>query len=79
MDVQPDFRELLALFNSHDVDYVIVDASALALHGAPRATGDLDVLVNPTPEMRAPSLPRLKSSALVPPASRGTTSSSQTK
>lgn len=47
MDVQPDFRELLELLNSHGVDYVVVGAWALAFHGAPRLTGDMDVLVRP--------------------------------
>ncbi|MBM3331565.1 hypothetical protein FJY68_06895 [candidate division WOR-3 bacterium] len=45
MDVQPDFRDLLELFNAHKVEYVVVGAYALAFHGAPRFTGDLDVLV----------------------------------
>ena len=50
MEIQPDFRELLALFNAHRVDYLIVGGYALAFHGAPRFTGDLDVLVKPDPE-----------------------------
>ena len=50
MDVQPDFRELLALFNAHNVEYVVVGGYALAFHGAPRFTGDLDVLVRPAPD-----------------------------
>jgi len=50
MEMQPDFRELLALFNAHHVEYMIVGGYALALHGAPRFTGDLDVLVQPDPE-----------------------------
>ncbi len=45
MEVQKDFRELLALLNAHKVDYVIVGAYALAYHGSPRYTGDLDILV----------------------------------
>jgi hypothetical protein len=45
MEVQQDFRDLLALFNAHEVDYLIVGAHALAYHGAPRYTGDLDILV----------------------------------
>jgi hypothetical protein len=45
MELQPDFKELLALLNSHAVDYVIVGGYALAYHGAPRFTADLDVLV----------------------------------
>lgn len=45
MEVQQDFRDLLELFNAHDVDYMIVGAHALAFHGAPRYTGDIDILV----------------------------------
>ena len=47
MQVQTDFRDLLALFNAHQVDYVIVGAYALAFYGAPRYTGDLDIFVKP--------------------------------
>jgi hypothetical protein len=47
METQPDFRELLALFNAHHVEYLVVGGYALAFHGAPRFTGDLDILVNP--------------------------------
>ena len=50
MDVERDFRDLLALFNAHEVDYLIVGAYALAFHGAPRYTGDLDLLVRADPE-----------------------------
>jgi hypothetical protein len=50
MEVQPDFRELLALFNGHHVEYLIVGGYALAFHGAPRFTGDLDVLVKADPD-----------------------------
>ena len=45
METQPDFRELLALLNEHRVDYIIVGGYALAFHGVPRFTGDLDILV----------------------------------
>ncbi|OIP38605.1 hypothetical protein AUJ95_06620 [Candidatus Desantisbacteria bacterium CG2_30_40_21] len=47
MEVQSDFRDLLALFNAHKVDYMIVGAYALAYHGVPRYTGDIDILVHP--------------------------------
>ena len=50
MEVQPDFRELLALLNAHNVEYMLVGGYALAFHGAPRYTGDLDIYVRPTPE-----------------------------
>ena len=48
MDLQPDFKELLALFNARRVEYLIVGAYALAFHGAPRYTGDIDLLVRPS-------------------------------
>jgi len=47
MEIQPDFRDLLALFNEHNVEYMIVGGYALAFHGAPRYTGDLDIFVRP--------------------------------
>jgi hypothetical protein len=47
MEVQPDFRDLLALLNAHEVAYLIVGGYALAFHGAPRFTGDIDLYVRP--------------------------------
>lgn len=46
MDVSPDLKELLELFHSHGVECVVVGAHALALHGLPRFTADLDLLLN---------------------------------
>ena len=45
-----DFVDLLRAFIAADVRFLIVGAYALALHGRPRATGDLDLWVEPTPE-----------------------------
>lgn len=45
MEVQQDFKELLGLFNEHNVKYIIVGGYALAFHGAPRYTGDIDIFV----------------------------------
>ena len=45
-----DFRDLLAAFVTVGVRFLIVGAHALAAHGVPRVTGDLDVWVEPTPE-----------------------------
>ena len=45
METQKDFEKLLALFNEHEVEYVVVGGYALAFHGVPRVTGDLDLLV----------------------------------
>jgi len=49
MEVQPDFRDLLALFNKHKVEYMIIGAHAMAFHGVPRYTGDMDIFVKPDP------------------------------
>jgi hypothetical protein len=43
-----DFIDLLRAFIAAEVRFLIVGAYALALHGRPRATGDLDVWVEPT-------------------------------
>jgi hypothetical protein len=48
--VDPDFRDLLAAFISHQVRFLVVGAHALAVHGVPRATGDLDLWVDPSPD-----------------------------
>ncbi len=48
MEIRTDFRELLELFNKHKVEYLIVGGYALAFHGAPRVTGDIDLFVRPT-------------------------------
>ena len=47
MEIQKDFRELLELFNAHKVEYIVVGGYAMAFHGAPRFTGDIDLLVKP--------------------------------
>ncbi|MDZ4829797.1 MAG: hypothetical protein SGJ09_06315 [Phycisphaerae bacterium] len=48
MEIYPDFRDLLKLFNAHRVEYVIVGGYAVGHHGAPRYTGDIDLLVRPS-------------------------------
>jgi len=45
--MSPDFRDLLATFVAHGVEFLIVGAHALAAHGHVRATKDLDVWVRP--------------------------------
>lgn len=41
---------MLAALSAAGADYLVVGAHALATHGVPRATGDLDLWVRPTPE-----------------------------
>jgi len=47
--MNPDFAEMLSALSEAGADYLIVGAHALAAHGLPRATGDLDIWVRPTP------------------------------
>jgi hypothetical protein len=49
IDVARDFRDLLRAFVDHEVRFLVVGAYALAVLGRPRATGDLDLWVDPTP------------------------------
>jgi predicted nucleotidyltransferase len=44
--LQKDLREFIELMNSHAVEYVIVGGHAVAYHGYPRFTGDIDFFVN---------------------------------
>lgn len=45
-----DFAEIISAFNAERVEYLVVGAYALAAHGLPRATGDIDLWVRPTAE-----------------------------
>ena len=45
----PDYVESIASLNEQRVKYLIVGAQALAYHARPRATKDLDILIEPTP------------------------------
>ena len=49
MEIQNDFQEFFKSLNKHAVEYVVVGAYALAFHGRPRATDDLDVFVAANP------------------------------
>jgi hypothetical protein len=48
-----DFRDVLRLFLTGDVEFLLVGAYALALHGAPRASGDIDLFVRPSSQNAA--------------------------
>ncbi|GJL55245.1 MAG: hypothetical protein NPIRA02_23770 [Nitrospirales bacterium] len=45
-----DYKEMLSLLIGHKVKFLVVGAYALGVHGYPRATGDVDVWVEPSPE-----------------------------
>ena len=47
MKIHPDFLDFFRALNANRVEYVIVGSYALAFHGAPRATGDIDIWIRP--------------------------------
>ena len=49
MNIQPDFEEFLRLLEDHAVDYMIVGGYAVAFHGVPRFTKDIDVFYHNSP------------------------------
>jgi hypothetical protein len=48
-DLPEDFVDFARCLREENVDFIVVGAHAIAAHGAPRATGDLDVFVRPDP------------------------------
>lgn len=48
--MNPDFVDFLTALIAADARFIIVGAHALAAHGLPRATGDIDVWIDRTPE-----------------------------
>ena len=45
-----DIKSLLKLLNEHNVRYLIIGAYAFPLYGYTRATMDIDIFIEPTPE-----------------------------
>lgn len=48
-----DFTDMLSELSAEGAEFLVVGAHALAAHGHPRATGDLDIWVRPTQENAA--------------------------
>lgn len=48
-------QDVFASFQRHNVQYVVIGGIAAVLHGVPRATFDLEILIKATPE-NAPKL-----------------------
>ncbi|HVI47051.1 MAG TPA: nucleotidyltransferase [Chitinophaga sp.] len=46
MILAKDFEDFIALLNKHEVEYMIVGGYAMAFHGKPRYTGDLDIWID---------------------------------
>jgi hypothetical protein len=52
-ETNEDFEDIVGALTSEQCEFLVVGAHALAAHGAPRATGDLDIFVRPTSENAA--------------------------
>ncbi len=48
--LNPDFRDMLSALSGTGADFLVVGAYALAAHGMPRATADIDLWVRPNRE-----------------------------
>ncbi len=46
MTLPKDFKELLSIFNAHEVRYLVVGGYAVAYYGYVRATNDLDIWID---------------------------------
>lgn len=52
--MNPDFSDILSAFSAEQVKFLLVGAYALAVHGLSRATGDLDIWIEASPENLEP-------------------------
>ena len=48
-----DCKEMLQCFSDEGVEFLLVGAYAMAAHGYPRATMDIDLWVMPSPDILA--------------------------
>jgi hypothetical protein len=49
LELPDDFRDVLVALADEEAEFVLIGGWAVAVHGRPRATEDLDVLVRATP------------------------------
>jgi hypothetical protein len=45
-----DYKDILRILSDNSVRFLVVGAYAMSAHGYPRATGDIDIWVEPSPE-----------------------------
>jgi hypothetical protein len=50
MEIFPDFKEFFELLIEEKVEYLLIGGYAVAYHGYPRYTADMDIWINPTRE-----------------------------
>ena len=51
--MNPDFRDLLRALSDAGAKFLVVGAYAVSFHSEPRATGDLDIWIDATPDNAA--------------------------
>jgi predicted nucleotidyltransferase len=59
-------RDVFKSFQQHEVKYVVIGGIASVLHGVPRATFDLDILIEATPQNAERLLQALLDAGLIP-------------
>ena len=52
-NLPPDFKEFLQLLHDKKVEYLVVGGYAVAFHGFPRPTGDIDIWIAVSPNNAA--------------------------
>jgi hypothetical protein len=55
--VNPDFNDMLSALSAEGVEFLLVGADAMAVHGVPRTTGDIDIWIRPSADNAALSVP----------------------
>ena len=50
VNLPPDFKEFLKLLKDHEVEYLLIGGYAVAYHGYPRATADMDIWISIHPQ-----------------------------
>ncbi|MEP7148708.1 MAG: hypothetical protein ABI857_07475 [Acidobacteriota bacterium] len=46
-DLVPEVKNIISLMDEHEIDYALCDGLSMAVHGFPRATMDIDILIRP--------------------------------
>ena len=49
LELPPDFKEFLKLLKAHGVKYLLIGGYAVGYHGYPRATNDIDIWIEISP------------------------------
>jgi hypothetical protein len=74
MDLNPDFKDMLHALKEANVDFLVVGAYAVAAHGHPRATGDLDIWIRADEETAPRVMIALAAFGAPPPKGTGVNS-----